>query len=1013
MDAFRVPLKTRLQRHLTWLLTVVMVISLVSIAAPQQAPATTIPSAMGAGNPFTNGDIFWSNSLGCYQLNVTWQTHVTQIGYFDPPSWDVTQYKGYLSALSGVTESEISWGLSDFDVSPISGTYLNNTSIPLSSVPTFQFRTHCIEHQNETSDASYIRNAMLMCVSNQTDSAPVSPHTAVAAPTISTPEYDYWTLTFLLAFSERNDDQASTGIERIVMTWVQPKLGDLRITKTSMDSSATDGNSNYSLDGAVFGVYSDNACTARVTSVTLSGDGSSATGTATDLAASAYYVKETRAPQGYKLDTTVYPVIVTPGSTTMVNGPGGVSDQPLYAWIDLQKQSGNPAISDGNACYKLNGAVYTVYSDSGATQKATTITTDATGYGKSVADDLPAGKYWVRESKPAIGYALDPTLYAVTATPGDTVRVNTTGTGIVKDLPQNNPVKVLLSKVDAETSKSLPLGSALLTGAQFEVKYFDGYYTAANLPATPLRTWVIQTGSDGVALLNKNSAVGGDILYSSSTGTATLPLGTVSIQEIKAPTGYLLGDRPIFIRQVTSEGAVESVSTYNAPTAPEQVKRGDLELLKAAAVSYQRMAGVPFRITSTTTGENHVIVTDANGHADTSTAWNPHSQNTNTGETADDGVWFGIDKEGNKAPVSDALGALPYDTYRIEELSCGANTDYQLIAPFEVTISRDVYVVDLGTLTDSAPVIPEISTQALDADSGTQNVIAGKGATLKDTVEYQGLEAGRTYAIEGTLMDQSTTTTLTIAGQPVTASATFTPKTSQGTTEVTFNFDASALDDARIVIFESLRLGTLVVARHADISNGSQTVRVVRPRIRTTATAQNSDAKTAPAANQVTITDTVLYSDLIAGKTYVMCGTLMDKHTGKPVIIQGKKVTATRTFTPNASSGSIEMGFTFDARKLGGHDVVVFETVKQEGVEVAVHADLDDAGQTVRILAPKPKFASAPLSAPTSPTTAPSVTPKAPPVPSTGDAANAFIPLTLLLALGGVVLTARKKWLVR
>jgi len=673
--------------------------------------------------------------------------------------------------------------------------------------------------------------------------------------------------------------------------------------------------------------------------------------------------------------------------------------------LDLQKQSANPALSNNNACYKLGGAVYSVYSDSATTQKVAALTTDANGYAKTTTGLRP-GSYWVRETTPAPGYALDTTAYATTVKPGETVRVNSASGGIVKDKPQNNPAKIFIGKVDAETTRNLPLGSASLAGAQFEVKYYDGYYTAANLPAAPLRTWIVETGKDGAATLSKDSIVGGDVPYTSSTGAVTLPLGTISIQEIKAPDGYLLGKRPLFIRQITSDATVESVNTYNAPAAPEQVKRGDLQLLKAAAVSYKRMAQVPFSITSATTGESHTIVTDANGHASTSNSWNPHSRSTNAGKTDEDGVWFGIDHDGNTAPVNDALGALPYDTYHIEELPCAANEGYQLIAPFDVTISRDTYEVDLGTLTNIAPAIPEIGTQAIDADSKTQNMIAGKDATVIDTVSYKNLEVGREYRITGALINQSTESTLTVSGRPVTAQATFSPAAPEGTVKVTFKFDASAFDDTRIVIFESLSLGGKTVATHAELSNGSQTIRIASPLIRTTATKQDSDAKVVSADKLAGITDTVLYSELIAERTYEIHGVLMDKHTGMPVISGGKEVSASKTFIADATSGTVTLDFSFDGRALGGHDVVAFETVKYKKTEIAVHADINNEGQTVRVLAP--------LAAPTpTPTPTPAVSkPKLSSVPSTGEATHPLIALAALLGLSGVILAGalfRKK----
>lgn len=120
----------------------------------------------------------------------------------------------------------------------------------------------------------------------------------------------------------------------------------------------------------------------------------------------------------------------------------------------------------------------------------------------------------------------------------------------------------------------------------------------------------------------------------------------------------------------------------------------------------ERLASVPFRITSKTTRESHVLVTDENGMASTESSWTPHSQNTNKGTSADDGIWFGQDALGTQAPVDDNLGALPYDTYTVEELPCSANEGMVPVA-FEITISRDKTTLDLGTV-DNKPYTPEI-----------------------------------------------------------------------------------------------------------------------------------------------------------------------------------------------------------------------------------------------------------------------------------------------------------------
>jgi LPXTG-motif cell wall-anchored protein len=494
-------------------------------------------------------------------------------------------------------------------------------------------------------------------------------------------------------------------------------------------------------------------------------------------------------------------------------GAQAVASTSLYTikWIDvgfaqMTKSSANTQISDDNGCYSLAGAVYGIYKDAACTNLVDQITTDASGR-TSKSDGLVPGTYYVKELKAPKGYALDTVLHPVKITAGQTTQIAAT------DKPQNNTVNILLNKVDAETTKNLPLGAATLEGAEFRVNYYDGYYTSTTLPTTPTRTWVVKTDGEGAAEL---ASASGNPLYPSSDGTLALPLGTVSIQEIKAPVGYLLGEAPVYVSQVTPTGTVEAVTTFVAPTAPEQVKRGDLRLIKTTETTFKRMAGVPFKITSKTTGETHVITTDINGFASTESTFNPHS--------SEEGIWFGVD-----APVNDKLAALPYDTYTLEELPCAANQGMTLIEPFEVTIIRDNYTVDLGTLTDEAPPAIQIHTTATEKN-GSKNVIARERATIVDAVNYRNLSPGITYVMKGVLMDRSTETTLLAGGRAVTAEKTFTPTSSSGTVEVTFNFNASALAGKNAVVFEDCYQDDVSVALHADINNKDQTVSIVTPK---------------------------------------------------------------------------------------------------------------------------------------------------------------------------------------
>lgn len=221
--------------------------------------------------------------------------------------------------------------------------------------------------------------------------------------------------------------------------------------------------------------------------------------------------------------------------------------------------------------------------------------------------------------------------------------------------------------------------------------------------------------------------------------------------------------------------------------------------------------------------------------------------------------------------------------------------------------------------------------------------------TLTDTAWYENLEPGREYTVNGTLMDRATGEPLLDAdGNPATASTTFKAKTSSGTVEMEFTFKVNYVNHVSIVAFESLLEDGVEVAVHADIEDEDQTVHV--PEIGTTAADSETGAHVALADDSVTVTDTVAYQNLLPGQTYQLVGTLMDKATGEPVTgPDGNAVSATAEIVPESPDGEATVELSFDATQLAEHDVVVFERLYLGEAEVAEHADIEDAGQTVTL----------------------------------------------------------------
>lgn len=641
--------------------------------------------------------------------------------------------------------------------------------------------------------------------------------------------------------------------------------------------------------------------------------------------------------------------------------------------LKLKKASSNPGISDNNPCYSLEGATYGVYSDSGCTQQVGTLTCNASGDSNVI--DIAPGTYYVKETKAGKSYALDEGIHQVNVSGGQTATVNVT------DAPQNDPADMLVAKVDSETGKASPLGAGTLAGAEFTVKYYDGFYTQENLPEKATRTWVLKTDENGrtslarVTLDKDKYFVSGDSFYTRTNGNITLPIGTVTVQETKAPSGYLLSDNSIHIQQITSNTTTERVTTFvepseDAPTVREQVKRGDIAFNKVHGEDMTGLAGVPFKITSKTTGESHIAITDVNGILTTEASACPHTQNTNGNDAAlnadgsideskisiDNGLWFSGSKDAQTA-ADDSKGALPYDTYTFEELRCTTNTSLNLVK-FEVTVSRDAYTIDRGTVDDN-PI--EIGTTATDGADGDHKLLASNQAEIVDSVSYKGLKKGTEYELQGTLMDAETGEALKgMDGKEITATAKFTPKASSGKQKVKFKFDATLLGGHKAVVFERLYLDGKIQASHEDPEDEDQTIEFLPVEIGTTATDAADGDKSIGVGKAVTVEDEVSYKNLATGREYTVTGTLMDSATGEPIKdAEGNTVTASTTFEPEDTVGKVKVTFSVDTSTLSNKKLVVFEKLEADGNVIASHEDLTDEGQTVEVIPPEIKTSAA------------------------------------------------------
>jgi len=501
-----------------------------------------------------------------------------------------------------------------------------------------------------------------------------------------------------------------------------------------------------------------------------------------------------------------------------------------------------------------------------------------------------------------------------------------------------------------------------------------------------------------------------DIEGVASTSADLLPYGKFRIVESEAPNGYLTdGAKPIDFT-ITENGKIVDL-TDKAHSIYNQIKRGDIEGVKIGAGTHKRLADVPFRITSKTTGENHVVVTDDNGQFSTSAEWASHKHNTNAGKTSEDGVWFGTSEPG------DSKGALPYDTYIIEEMRCNSNKGFELIPPFEIVVARNNLVIDLGTLTDEYEKEISIHTTATSKD-GEKTILAGKEVTIVDTVKLDGLTKGTKYQLKGWQMLKEENAELIIDGKCVENDYTFVADDEEMKVEISYTFNASALGGKNLVTFEELYDFSnpdepVKVAEHKDIEDDGQTVLITKRIIKIHTTATDKDGnKELKAGKDVTIIDTVTLEGLEVGTQYKLVGWQMLKEENAELLINGKRVESDYTFIADSETMKVEAAFTFDATSLDGKQLVTFEELydlsnPDEPKKVTEHKDIEDKGQTITFKK-KPEEPEKPETPPT-----PEKPNRPSDSPKTGDSTNVMAFIVMLLAsaggLAGTYLYKRRK----
>ena len=657
-------------------------------------------------------------------------------------------------------------------------------------------------------------------------------------------------------------------------------------------------------------------------------------------------IYETKAPTGYKINNTHYLVNITEdGQSSSVvrtyNAPE-IPEEPYLGGVTVRKSDVEQRTEQGDATFA--GTVFGLVNENSQSVTINGIETEPGGIallietnadGVAVSGQvIPCGSYSLREVQPPEGYELNAEWSSGVFTieeEGQVVDAGTCADSVVRG-------GLAVQKLDSDTLTPVPQGGATLAGAEIQIRNAsektvivkDVSYEVGAVVAT------ITTDESGVAETEDN----------------LLPYGRYELVETKAPRGYGINldwNPTVEVRESAKTLVTEGLALV------DDVARGDISFIKVDGTNMQRLQNIPFRITSQTTGESHIVVTDVNGCFNSAELDKTDRVNQNDVAVVDGnidesmlnsscGVWFS-GSNANSMPKNEK-GAFPYDTYIFQELQTSVNTMYEMVS-FEVTVTLDGQSIDLGTVDDNP--VPHVFTVLLDRDT-TDHIAEPGEVTLNDRVDYHALRVDKTYEIIGTLIDRDSGTPVAVNGETIrVTSGEFSPEASDGSVTLFYSFDAEGLEGKTVVsAVDLLENGTLVYS-DGNLENPDETVHF--PSIRTVAHGLNGE-KEFLSEGTVQVIDTVTYSNLIPGITYTVSGQLVDASTGKaPIDADGNTltITAETTFQPENESGTVDVEFSFDASGISGGTLVAFESLLRNSVVIAEHKDIGDEDQTITI----------------------------------------------------------------
>ncbi len=653
--------------------------------------------------------------------------------------------------------------------------------------------------------------------------------------------------------------------------------------------------------------------------------------------------------------------------------------------LTLVKNGDHNQITAENALYSLEGATYTVYSDSKLTNQVGTLTTKSDGTTAAI-ENLTPGTYYVKESKAPLGYSLDESIHMVEVQAGHQATVN------VSDKPLYDTAIISIEKKSTQETSEDGLSTA---GTLFEIRYYPEYYNSIDAigEEKPYRTWIIEAkdNEEGVfASLDENHLTEGSDELFLVDGNPVLPLGTIVMRELKSAEGYIasgtfmnrsmsgesLGE--VFIGEITGE---DKVSLYYGQ---QKVEEGSFFMentpiyggVKIAKLDYESKSSVA-QAEASLSGATFDIVNDNEYTVSV------NGSNYKKGETV---LVLTTDENGVAQTESNCL---PYGRYTVVETEPPTGYSCDGITERKFTIEENGVTVDL---TDPSNAI-------------LNRVIRGDIVFRKIEANSQRSIAGVDFTI--TLISTGEKHTITVDENGVFDSRESDLWFGEGEKQEGIGalpFGEYLLEEIQTEVNSDYQMyrGSFVVSEDGQIIDLHNIENRDKPDLGTELTSEKSSHEAAAAKN-VVLTDTVSYYNFeqYVGRMVTIKGTLMDKSTGKPIVVDGKEVTAEKTVVIKNTNGQVKLTFVFDASEFDKREVVAFEhAYDEEGALIAAHAELKDAAQTV-------KFEKGEEEKPKKSDTTPAKGAK------TGDETNVLLWITLLVGtvilLGATVIMMRKK----